>query len=31
LEELVEDKERLVSEFMVIFNAGTDTTSHVIQ
>lgn len=28
--ELMQDKQRLVSEFMVIFNAGTDTTSHVI-
>ncbi len=31
LEELMKDKVKMVSEFMVLFNAGTDTTSHVIQ
>ena len=27
----MKDKVKMVSEFMVLFNAGTDTTSHVIQ
>ena len=31
LEDLMKDKHKMVSEFMVLFNAGTDTTSHVIQ
>ncbi len=31
LDDLLKDKHKMVSEFMVIFSAGTDTTSHVIQ
>ena len=30
LEKLLETQEKMVSEFLVMFLAGTDTTSHVL-